>query len=164
VFLACRRRAPRIALAIAWFFLGLGPVSQIIPIIVVAADRFLYLPMIGWALLVGCLLDLAWQRAQRAGHSRLVVAAIALLFMTYVARTFARVPDWRNDETLNLATAAAFPETPVPLLNLATYYERFEQNPAKAMHALAEAQRRAPGWRPALERARALQTTALQGQ
>lgn len=164
VFLACRRRAPLIALAIAWFFLGLGPVSQIIPIIVVAADRFLYLPMIGWALLVGCLLDVAWQRAQRAGHSRLVAAAFALLFMTYAARTFSRVPDWQSDETLNLATAAAFPETPVPLLNLATYYERFEQNPAKAMHALAEAQRRAPGWRPALERARALQATAVQGQ
>lgn len=164
VFVVCRRRAPLFALAIAWFFLGLGPVSQIIPIIVVAADRFLYLPMIGWALLVGCLLDLAWQRARMAGHSRLVFAAIVLLFATYAVRTFARVPDWQSDETLNLATAAAFPETPTPFLNLATYYQRFERNPGKALQALAEAQRRAPGWRPALERARALQAMVPSGE
>ena len=163
-FVFCLRRAPRIALALAWFFLGLGPVSQIIPIIVVAADRFLYLPMMGWALLVGCLLDRGWQWARFAGHTRAVAATIGLVFLAYAARTFARVTDWQSDEMLNLASAAAFPETPVPLLNLATYYERFEQNPAKALQALAEAQRRAPGWRPALERARALQATAVQGQ
>ena len=45
-------------------FLGSAPVSQTIPIIVVAADRFLYLPMMGWALLVGLLLELAWRRAR----------------------------------------------------------------------------------------------------
>jgi hypothetical protein len=163
-FVFSLRRAPRIALALAWFFLSLGPVSQIIPIIVVAADRFLYLPMMGWALLVGCLLDRGWQWARFAGHTRAVAATIGLVFLAYAARTFARVPDWQSDETLNLASAAAFPETPVPLLNLATYYERFEQNPAKASQALVEAQRRAPGWRPALERARALQATAVQGQ
>jgi len=62
------------------------------------------------------------------------------------------VPDWRNDETINQATAEAFPETPGPLLNLATYYERFEQKPEKALKALVEADKRAPGWKPALER------------
>jgi protein O-mannosyl-transferase len=164
VFVYCLRRAPLISLALAWFLLGLAPVSQIVPIIVVAADRFLYLPMMGWALLVGCVLDLAWQWARTVGRTRLVAAAILLLFTTYVARTFARLPDWQSDETLNLATAAAFPETPTPFLNLASYYERFERNPAKAFQALEEAQRRAPGWRPALERARALQVTAPQGK
>jgi hypothetical protein len=64
-----------------------------------------------------------------------------------------RVSDWRNDETLNLATAKFFPETPGPYLNLATYYERFEGNPRKALAALAEADKRAPGWKPALARA-----------
>jgi hypothetical protein len=146
-------------------FLGLGPVSQIIPIIVVAADRFLYLPMMGWALLVGCLLDRRLATGAKGRPLALGRRRHRRCFsMTYAARTFSRVPDWQSDETLNLASAAAFPETPVPLLNLATYYERFEQNPAKALQALAEAQRRAPGWRPALERARALQATAVQGQ
>jgi hypothetical protein len=163
-FVFCLRRAPLIALALTWFFLALGPVSQIVPIIVVAADRFLYIPMLGWALLMGFLLDRAWHWARSVGRTRLVAAAIGLVFLAYAARTLARVPDWQSDETLNLATAAAFPETPIPFLNLATYYERFEGNPAKALQALSEAQRRAPGWRPALQRARALQATAPSGE
>jgi hypothetical protein len=147
------RRFPCIALGIAWLLLGLAPVSQAIPIIVVAADRFLYIPMLGWALLVGLLLERGLTRAREAGWNKLPAVAIALLFAAYAARTFTRVPDWRNDETLNLATAEAFPETPAPFLNLATYYERTEKDPAKALQALAEADRRAPGWPPARERA-----------
>jgi hypothetical protein len=55
---------------IAWVLLGLGPVSQVIPIIVVAAERFLYLPMLGWALLMGLLLERGLVRARRAGWTR----------------------------------------------------------------------------------------------
>jgi hypothetical protein len=147
------RRSPLISLGIAWVLLGLAPVSQVIPIIVVAAERFLYIPMLGWALLVGLLLERTLVRARVGGWMKWPAAAIALLFVAYAVRTVTRVPDWRNDETLNLATAEAFPETPAPSLNLATYYERVEKNPAKALAALAEADRRAPGWRPARERA-----------
>jgi len=103
----------------------------------------------------------AWTRAREAGWNKLLAVAIARLFAAYAARTFTRVPDWRNDETLNLATAEAFPETPVPFLNLATYYERMEKDPAKALQALTEADRRAPGWRPARERAARLKTQTL---
>jgi hypothetical protein len=147
------RRWPPVALGIAWILLGLAPVSQVIPIIVVAAERFLYLPMMGWALLVGLLLERGLDRARAAGWVRLPSIAVALVFLAYAVRTVTRVPDWRSDETLNLATARAFPETPTPFLNLAAYYERVENNPAKALDALAEADRRAPGWRPARERA-----------
>lgn len=151
--LVCVRRSPRIALGVVWILLGLAPVSQAIPIIVVAADRFLYIPMLGWVLLVGLLLERGLARARVAGWIKLPTVAIALLFVAYAARTLVRVPDWQSDETLNLATAESFPETPAPFLNLATYYERVEKNPAKALAALAEADRRAPGWRPARERA-----------
>jgi protein O-mannosyl-transferase len=151
--LTCARRTPLLALGIVWILLGLAPVSQAIPIIVVAAERFLYIPMLGWALLVGLLLERGLLRARAAGWIKLPAVAIALLFVAYAVRTVTRVPDWRNDETLNLATAEAFPETPAPFLNLATYYERMEKNPAKALEALAEADRRFPGWRPARERA-----------
>ncbi len=153
VFLTYLRRSPLVALGIAWILLGLTPVSQAIPIIVVAAERFLYLPMLGYCLLVGLLLDHGLERARAAGRLRLAGTAVALLLLAYAARTLARVPDWRNDGTLNRATAASFPETPAPYLNLATYYQRVEKDPRKALHTLEEAQRRAPGWPPARERA-----------
>ncbi len=148
-----RRRSPLVTLGVAWLGLGLLPVSQIAPIIVVAAERFLYIPMLGWALLMGLLLRRVLGRAREAGWVKLPVLAVALLFVAYAVRTVTRVPDWRSDETLNLATAEAFPETPAPYLNLATYYERFEHSPAKALAALALADKRVPGWKPALERA-----------
>ena len=89
--------------------------------------------MLGWALLMGLLLRRVLGRAREAGWVKLPVLAVALLFVAYAVRTVIRVPDWRSDETLNLATAEAFPETPAPYLNLATYYERFEKSPAKAL-------------------------------
>jgi len=158
VGLFCVRRAPLISLGIAWILLGLAPVSQAIPIIVVAAERFLYIPMLGWTLLMGLLLERGLARARASGWIKLPAAAVVLLFLAYALRTVTRVPDWRSDKTLNLATAEAFPETPAPLLNLATYYERVEKNPAKALEALSEADRRAPGWRPARERAARLKS------
>jgi protein O-mannosyl-transferase len=148
-----RRRSPLVTLGVAWLVLGLLPVSQLVPIIVVAAERFLYIPMLGWALLMGLLLSRALILGRDRGWIKLPALAVTVLFLAYAVRTATRVPDWRSDETLNLATAEAFPETPGPLLNLATYYERFDNNPNKALTALAEADRRAPGWKPALERA-----------
>lgn len=149
----CARCSPAVAVGIAWMLLGLVPVSQAIPIIVVAAERFLYLPMIGCALVVGVSLNRGLTRARAAGWIKLPTVAVVVLLGACAARTLARIPDWRNDESLNLATAEAFPETPAPFLNLATYYERVEMNPAKALRALAEADRRVPGWKPALDRA-----------
>jgi hypothetical protein len=93
------------------------------------------------------------ERARAAGRGKAAAVAVGLGLLAYAGRTLARVPDWRNDETLNLATAEAFPETPTPYLNLATYYERFERNPSKALAALAKADQCAPGWKPALVRA-----------
>ena len=147
-----RRRSPLVTLGVAWILLGLLPVSQIVPIIVVAAERFLYIPMLGWALLMGLLFRRIFALGRDRGWVKLPAALVVLLFAAYAFRTMSRVPDWRNDETINQATAEAFPETPGPLLNLATYYERFEQKPEKALKALVEADKRAPGWKPALER------------
>ena len=157
-----RRRSPLVTLGVAWLLLAFLPVSQIVPVIVVAAERFLYIPMLGWALLVGLLASSALAWCHERGWTRLSVAAVALLFFAYGTRTVIRVPDWRNDETLNLATAEFFPETPGPYLNLATYYERFESNPAKALDALAEADKRAPGWKPARARAERLKAAMAQ--
>jgi protein O-mannosyl-transferase len=155
------RRFPSLALGLLWVLLALAPVSQVIPIIVVAAERFLYLPMLGVALVAGLLLQLGLARARAAGRGKLAAAAVAVILLACAGRSLARVPDWRNDETVNRATAQAFPETPTPLYNLAAYYQKVEGNTAKALQALDEAQRRVPGWRPAIERAAQLRSGML---
>ncbi len=156
-FIHCARRLPVVALAIAWYFLALLPGSQIIPIIVVAAERFLYLPMLGVALGVGVLFAKLDHRLSGSGWRRWLIAGTALALLAFGARTVLRMADWRNDGTLNRATASFFPETPTPLMNLATYYYRFEHNPEKAMAALIEADKRAPGFPPVRARQAELQ-------
>jgi hypothetical protein len=152
------KRFPVVALGILWVLLALAPVSQVIPIIVVAAERFLYIPMLGVALIAGLLLQLGLAHARAAGQARLAAVAVAVVLLGCATRTLARVPDWRNDETVNRATAQAFPETPTPLLNLAAYYQKVEGNTAKALQALADAEKRSPGWKPAIERAAQLRS------
>jgi hypothetical protein len=84
-----------------------------------------------------------------------------VILLGCAGRSLARVPDWRNDETLNRAAAQDFPETPTPLYDLAAYYQKVEGNTAKALQALEEAQARVPGWKPAIERAAQLRSGML---
>jgi hypothetical protein len=148
--LALRRRAFGAAVGLAWLGLALTPVMQIVPILNVAAERFLYLPSLGFAVAMAALFD--WLAARRPKAALAIAATMLLLFS---ARTLARWPEWHDDRTLNQATAAAFPETPTPLLNLATI-EEAAGNRTAALHHLEEAAKRAPGWQVPLQRAEKL--------
>lgn len=139
VWLAARR-APAGAIGLAWVALGLLPVMHLVPILNVAAERFLYLPSVGFALALGALFAWAVRRQRR------VALGVALgLVLLFSLRTVMRWPDWRDDRALNEATATAFPETPTPLVNLANL-ARAAGDRASALRYLDEAQRRAPGW------------------
>jgi hypothetical protein len=50
------------ALGLAWFFIGLLPVMNIVPISVLVADRYLYLPSVGWTFAAAAVLWLVWGR------------------------------------------------------------------------------------------------------
>lgn len=147
VLVVSMRRAPLVALGLAWLALPLGVVLQIVPILNVAAERFLYLPSLGFCLVVAWLL---LRLSPRAADALVAVVVVAL-----AARTMARLPAWHDDRTLNRATAADFPETPIPWMNLAQLDER-DGHVDAARAELQEALRRAPGYPPALDRLRAL--------
>jgi len=96
----------RSRLALAWFFLALLPVSNLIrPIGIPTAERFLYLPLVGVALWAGPVL---------AGHRRLAAAVLACLFVL----TFARSRIWRTNDSLWFA-AEKVARTPRGLDHLA---------------------------------------------
>ena len=150
-FVAALRRAPAVALGLAWLVLPLGVVLQIVPILNVAAERFLYLPSVGFCLVA------AWlaMRARPRLPAAVATSLAALLIVALAARTMVRLPAWHDDRTLDRTTAADFPETPIPWINLARLDER-EGDVAAARADLQEAQRRAPGYPPAVDRLRAL--------
>jgi len=104
-----RRRHPPTALALTWIVLSVFVVSNLVlPIGVWVAERTLYLPSVGVALLAGILWDAGAhlpraRRAAAAGFLALVVAA--------GARTFTRGLTWMDTETVLRTLAEEHPES-----------------------------------------------------
>jgi Tfp pilus assembly protein PilF len=111
------RRAPRLFFWYALFFLGLLPVSQIVPQVTLMNDRYLYVPMVGASGLLGEGLAAALARLRGAWRAAaLAAAATVLLALALHAR--ARVPVWRSDLALWTDTVARAPGSPYAWYNL----------------------------------------------
>jgi tetratricopeptide (TPR) repeat protein len=103
---ALRRRWPRASYGAVWIAIALLPVSNVVATMQYLAERFLYLPLAGFALAIGA-----------AGHALarrrpwLVYALGGLLIAAYGVRSAVRVPDWRSNLTLFEATVRDTPAT-----------------------------------------------------
>ena len=100
-----------------WFFITLLPVSQIIPLHGKMAEHYLYLPVVGVALMVGTILD-RWAKTPRA-IQRLTVGLSALLLF-FVVRTIVRNRDWKDELTLWRKTVLTAPACGRAHYNLGT--------------------------------------------
>lgn len=96
-----RRRAPFIAAGLGWLIINYAPVSNLVPLFNPLADRYLYLPAIGFVIAIACALEKLPSRAMVLG----VVIACCL------GMTTARLQIWRSDETLWAATARTEPRS-----------------------------------------------------
>jgi tetratricopeptide (TPR) repeat protein len=82
----------------AFFFVGLLPVSQIVPLVTLMNDRYLYFPMLGAAALGGAMVvaihsSKGWRR--NAGMAAAIYCLLALPWLS-----FSRVDAWQNTKTL----------------------------------------------------------------
>ncbi|MGH0032851.1 MAG: arylsulfotransferase family protein [Myxococcota bacterium] len=103
--LAMLRRRPVPAFGLLWLLIGLLPTSGIAPIQNLRADRYLYLPSVGYALVAGWALVSGCQRLApsirpRALARRALPAALAALCLVYGGLAFARNQVWRDEATL----------------------------------------------------------------
>lgn len=83
----------------ALFYLGLLPVSQIIPIITLMNDRYLYFPMVGAAALIAGLAQMIWQR-WGGGLRRSGAFAAAAIIIVCGVLSWSRSHAWKDDLTL----------------------------------------------------------------
>jgi len=92
----------------AFFFIGLLPVSQIIPIVTLINDRYLYFPLLGAApFIVGSMLLLVGKLPRLKTLCPLVAIAIGL---TLAILTFRQVGTWQNTLTLYRQVVRTNPE------------------------------------------------------
>jgi tetratricopeptide (TPR) repeat protein len=129
---AIRRPLPLVWLGSAWGFVFLLPVVQIVQTTMRAAERFAFLPSVGFALAATAALRGALHSPN--GKARIASRALlAVVLASFAVATAARVPVWKDSAALWEATAKAEPGNPTVLNNLANV--RFEQG----RHGEAEA-------------------------
>ncbi|CAK9000881.1 Protein O-mannosyl-transferase TMTC4 (Transmembrane and TPR repeat-containing protein 4) [Durusdinium trenchii] len=110
-------RSMSLALKLAWLVVPFLPSSHLfVTIGTLVAERVLYLPSIGYCLLVA-------QVAPRLVPSRLVrLAALAAVVAVFWDRTARRIPDWSDDASLFLAAVETCPDSAKLNLQAAQVY------------------------------------------
>ncbi|MFC1704003.1 tetratricopeptide repeat protein [Candidatus Omnitrophota bacterium] len=76
-----RKSDAQISFSIAWFFIALLPVSNLYPINVYMAEHWLYLPSIGFFIIIAALLC----RMYRAKSFRIITTIVAVSLLTFYA-------------------------------------------------------------------------------
>ena len=101
-----RRKNKSILFYILWFFVTLIPVYNIVPFKAVMAERFLYLPMIGFASIFGIMASAAirlsgeGRRGLNLAYLYLTIAIITAIMVGYACITILRNSDWKDEPTL----------------------------------------------------------------
>lgn len=121
-----RRAAPAVCFYLSWALLALLPTANLVVVIgALMAERFLYLPLVGFAsvVAVGC------DRALEAWPARrmLIAGALAVVLCGFGVRTALRNLDWADDITLAQSTVTAVPRSAKAQMGLAG--RLFERDP-----------------------------------
>ncbi|MDR3580386.1 MAG: tetratricopeptide repeat protein [Oryzomonas sp.] len=102
------RREQRLFFGFALFFLGLVPVSQIVPLVTLMNDRYLYFPMLGAAWVAGGglsrLNDMFPEKRVNPAH-----LLISLILVFLVPLSYQRAEVWQNSVTLWIDAAKKLP-------------------------------------------------------
>ncbi len=121
-------RHPRITVGMGWFLLCLLPVLQIVPFHELAADHFLYLPVLGIVLLMAMGIEYLRRWKRWAAWS-----ALGMALILFAGLTVDRNRDWANEETLWEDTIRKAPGSYRANTNLGVVY----QNQGRWLEAIA---------------------------
>ena len=142
--LSSGRRSGRIGLfSLLWIVGFLLPVSALVPVnAAVVAERFLYLPSIGFCLLIGHLVI----RLDESRRWRPVVLPAMLLVTVFFSwGTLNRNKVWKDDITLYSSIIQTAPTASFPHYNLAVTYQAMAGYEEEAIREFKETIRLQPG-------------------
>ena len=122
---------PLVSLGMGWFLTALVPVLQILPFHELAADHFLYVPLIGVCLVGGAAVDYV---SRERGYRELALGVLALVLVVFSLRTVGRNRDWADVENLWRATAEQAPGSYRAHSNLAVTYMGKKQQDLALKH------------------------------
>jgi Flp pilus assembly protein TadD len=117
-----RKRSRETSFSIGYFFITLLPVCHLIPIPGgVVAERYLYIPSIGFVVFLAILLD----KISRSYGRRYAIVISMVILALYSMGTMKRNRDWRDETTLWTKTIDLYPGNGAAYLYRGhTYWER----------------------------------------
>lgn len=102
----------------ALFWIGLVPVSQIIPIATLMNDRYLYFPLLGAAAMAGCGVTAGWSSTSTGKGKGLLLACAGLLVLSLAVAAQQRTDVWQDEISLWSDAAHKEPECHVAWFGL----------------------------------------------
>ena len=124
-FLVRGRKEKVLLFGALWFFVSLLPASNIIPIPVLVADRYAYIPSVGFCVVAGFLLsklDNSWI-LRLSGVLRTIPLFIYIALILFQgASTFRKNSTWKTAESLWTHTLSIFPTSAIAWNNLGSAY------------------------------------------
>jgi protein O-mannosyl-transferase len=124
----CYKKYPALTFSLVWIGFTLGPVLNARWMAAnVLAERYLYLPSVGFCWIAAWLLSRCWDSLQSKDSwqmpARVALAGVmAAILLTGAIKTFARNNVWHDDITLYTTTLRTDPDSYVMHLNLGTSY------------------------------------------
>jgi len=116
------------AIFVAWFYIFLIPVSHIIPIGQIMADRYALIPSLSWCVMLGFLFTrLLEVKVHCPGISSkvsrpLAIAFLSIIVISYGAITIRQNDIWQDSQTLWENTIARYPDSTPANANLSWIY------------------------------------------
>lgn len=138
-----------VAFGLLWFFLTLSPGLNILPHHEFMAEHYLYLPMVGFALVLGSVFAMALNKADSRRKFNAITLAFGVLIGGYSVRTIVRNLDWQNDLALASSQLKIRPDSVRTLMELGYLY-LYMNLPQSAENMLRQSLRLTPGYGPAL--------------
>jgi len=134
------KRLRHVSFGIFLFFITLGPVMNIIPLRILLAERFLYFPLLGYALSLAVLFNFLVIRWRRRPLLKYIVLffQIAIIFV-YSNISMIRNNDWADPIVFNQKILERYPDNYRAATNLAIAYRNIEGNIEKARLQLEKA-------------------------
>ena len=142
-------RRPLVGFLLCWLWIGLLPALNFVPINEVVAERFLFVPSVGFCLLVGLAFQGSFVRPHSPGA---VVGTVAMILLTvgWATQTVVRNGDWQSERTLYLSAVRTEPDRPLAQTLAAEVYLSDPHVPERAILHYRRALELADG-KPALQ-------------
>lgn len=123
-----------------WFFISLLPVINIIPIENIMAERYLYLPILGFCMLAGSFFVYQYSDCGTLNKSYIIIFLTVLVLVIFSIRTIRRNNIWIDQIVLWTNTAKISPDSFKAHNNLGNIYRdagRFDEAIVELKHAIA---------------------------